>query len=112
MRIMTPTHCGQPMICADSNTTGYWPYMPHRCGVCGAVRYAMVEDDKGATMASNKTSVDAMAWMHSMTLRVTIKRATEMRWRLWVGLQLLRLAKVVFGCADLDAKISNVRDDD
>lgn len=43
-------------------------------------------------------SVDVVNLMRDVTFHVTLKRATELKWRMWLGVHLLYLAAVVLNC--------------
>lgn len=49
-------------------------------------------------------NADATKVMRQITLHVRIKRATELKARLWVGTRLIELAALIMGCnLDIEA---------
>lgn len=45
-----------------------------------------------------KAEFDAVDMMREATMTVTVKRGTELQWRLWLGTRLIALAALVMNC--------------
>jgi len=49
-------------------------------------------------MKKLSTSVDAVDGMRQITMRVSLKRTTELQWRIWLAMHLIALAAWVLNC--------------